>query len=573
MKLVRYFVTAYPRQSAITLACLIAAALAEGLGLMMFVPLVAMVTGRDGGAIPIAGQGVAETLESALGALGLPFTLPTVGIVIAMLLWLKAGLVLVSMRRVGNTVAWIATDLRLEVLEQLFAARWSYFSGQSIGRLANSIATEASRAASAYHQLALAAKFTTLSLVALAVAVWLSWQLALLTMAGWAVIGTGLNVLVRMSRRAGQKQTTVVNSLLSRLSDALLNLKLLKTMKREHLIEPLLTRDTDRLHKALRKQVLAQEALNALQEPLIFGILVATVIVSRSAGLLQVEELTVMLFALIRSLAGATKVQRRYQLAATNAPALDSLRELVASAAAAAEDLPVGPAPTLERAIELSGIRFSYQEQAVLDGVDLEIPAGKITALIGSSGGGKTTITDLVTGLIRPDAGTVCIDGVPLEELDVTAWRLRIGYVPQELVLLHDSIRTNVTLGDPEIDDAAVEQALRAAGVWDLVSTLPGGLDASVGERGTLLSGGQRARIGLARALAAKPVLLVLDEATASLDPEAEAVVLETLERLRGNVTVLAIAHQPALRVVADRVYRLEGGRVERVERGELIAS
>jgi len=573
MKLLRYFVAAYPRQSTITLLCLIAAALAEGLGLMMFVPLLAIVTGRDSGAGPIAGDQLAETLESGLGALGLAFSLPVVAAMVAILLWLKAGLVLLSMRRVGNTVAWIATDLRLEVLEQLFAARWSYFSGQSIGRLANSIATEASRAATAYHQLALAAKYTTLSLVGLAVAVWLSWQLALLTMAGWTVIGIGLNVLVRMSRRAGQKQTTVINSLLSRLSDALLNLKLLKTMKREHLIKPLLTSDTERLQKALRKQVLAQEALNALQEPLIFAILVVTVVVSQSAELLQVEELTVMLFALIRSLSGATKIQRRYQLAVINAPALDSLRALVASAAAEAEELPVGRAPALERAIELRGVRFAYQDAPVLDGVDLEIPAGEITALIGGSGGGKTTVTDLVSGLIRPDAGTVCIDGVPLEQIDVAAWRHRIGYVPQELILLHDSVRTNVTFGDPEIDDRAVERALRAAGVWDVVCALPDGLDTSVGERGTLLSGGQRARIGLARALAAQPSLLVLDEATAALDPETEAVVLETLERLRGSVTVLAIAHQPALRVVADRVYRLEAGRAERVERGELIAS
>jgi len=146
------------------------------------------------------------------------------------------------------------------------------------------------------------------------------------------------------------------------------------------------------------------------------------------------------------------------------------------------------------------------------------------------------------------------------------------GYVPQEVVLLHDTVRVNVAFGDATISDEDVERALRAAGVWDVVRSLPGGLDASVGERGSRLSGGERARIGLARALAGRPKLLILDEATAALDPEAERIVLSTLEELRGEVTILAISHQPALRDVADRVYRIESGRAERLEPGRMAS-
>jgi ATP-binding cassette subfamily C protein len=573
MDLIRYFVAAYPRQSAVTLACLVVASLAEGLGLATAVPLLGILLGRGTDAASPQAQSLAASVEGALAGIGLPFTLLTVGSVVALLLWLKAGLVLFAMRQVGNTVAFISTDLRLEVLSHLFEARWGYFTRHPLGRLTNSIATEATRAADAYRQLTLAAKYTTLTAVGLAVAFWLSWELAVITICGYTVIGLALARLVRLARRAGQKQTTVINSLLARLTDALLNLKLLKATRREHLLVPLVTRDTNKLQKALRKQVLAQETLNALQEPLMFLILLATAIFSQVAGLLAPEELLVMLAALMRSLSSAAKIQRRYQLASIHAPALDSLRELVASAAADAEQLPSGPAPTLERAIELCDVRYSYDDQYVLDGVGLEIPAGEITALVGGSGGGKTTVTDLVTGLIQPDSGAVTIDGARLDELDVAAWRARIGYVPQELVLLGDSVRTNVGFGDPTISDADIEDALRDAGVWDVVSALPGGLDAPVGERGSLLSGGQRARIAIARALACRPSLLVLDEATAALDPETEAVVLETIAQLRGRVTVLAISHQPAISELADRVYRLEAGQAERVERSELIAS
>jgi len=572
MSLIRYYFNVYPRESAITLVCLIAAALAEGLGLASVVPLLAIAMGRGEASESGAGQEVAEVLERALALAGLPFNVMTVALVVSLLIWLKAGLILLSMRQVGNTVAWIATDLRLELLRRLLDARWSYYSRQPLGRLTNAVATEATRASNAYRQLALAAKFVALSGVGIAVAMWLSWQLALVTLVGWSLIGLALNGLIRLSRRAGLKQTTVINSLLSRLSDVLLNVKVLKGMRREHVIGPVLSRDTERLQKALRKQVLAQESLKALQEPLMLVLLLATLLLSESAGLIGFEEVTVMLLALTRSLAGATRIQRRYQLAVTNASALDSLVELIEDARKQAEAVHGGAAPRLDAAIELEGVAFAYEGQTVLDGATLEVPAGQITALIGGSGSGKTTVTDLVMGLVRPDGGEVRIDGVSLEDLDVGAWRTMTGYVPQEVVLLHDTVRVNVAFGDATISDEDVERALRAAGVWDVVRSLPEGLDASVGERGSRLSGGERARIGLARALAGRPKLLILDEATAALDPEAERIVLSTLEELRGEVTILAISHQPALRDVADRVYRIESGRAERLEPGRMAS-
>jgi ATP-binding cassette subfamily C protein len=234
---------------------------------------------------------------------------------------------------------------------------------------------------------------------------------------------------------------------------------------------------------------------------------------------------------------------------------------------AEAEREPAGGtrAPTLSRGVVLRDVRLAYEGRTIFDRLSLDLPVGQITAILGPSGTGKTTITDLVTGLVQPEAGDVRVDDVPLPELDVRRWRERIGYVPQEMLLLHDSVRTNVTFGDPDVSDAQVESALRDAGAWDFVSQLPGGLDASVGERGALLSGGQRQRIAIARALVHRPSLLILDEATAALDAEAEAAVWATVEGLRGRTTILAISHQPALAEVADRIYRIEHGRATRL--------
>jgi ATP-binding cassette subfamily C protein len=169
-------------------------------------------------------------------------------------------------------------------------------------------------------------------------------------------------------------------------------------------------------------------------------------------------------------------------------------------------------------------------------------------------------------GLVRPNAGEVYIDGVPLGELDLREWRQLIGYVPQETLMLHDSVAKNVSLGDPNLTPEDIERALRDAGAWEFVSELPGGVECSVGERGMRLSGGQRQRVAIARALIHGAKLLVFDEATTALDPESEAFVLAAIEALRGRATVLAISHQPALTGVADRIYRITDGKCTEIE-------
>ncbi len=225
-----------------------------------------------------------------------------------------------------------------------------------------------------------------------------------------------------------------------------------------------------------------------------------------------------------------------------------------------------GASPTLDRGVDLRDIRVELDGTRVLDGLSLSIPAGKITALLGESGSGKTTTADLVMGLLRPDAGEVYIDDVPLRELDLHEWRQLVGYVPQEMLMLHDSVAKNVSMGDPNLTPDDIERALRDAGAWEFVSELPDGVEYSVGERGMRLSGGQRQRIAIARALVHGAKILILDEATTALDPKSEAFVLSAIEALRGRATVFAISHQPALQGIADHIYRITDGKCAEIE-------
>ena len=215
--------------------------------------------------------------------------------------------------------------------------------------------------------------------------------------------------------------------------------------------------------------------------------------------------------------------------------------------------------------IELSGVSFTYpdQELPTLSTVDLKVARGQSIAIVGPSGAGKTTLVDVLLGLLEPNTGEVLISGV-FPRKAIESWTGAIAYVPQNVAIVNGTIRENITLGysvGSEFDQF-VHEALKLAQLTELVEGLPNGLDTNVGERGTKLSGGQRQRLGIARALFTNPKLLVLDEATSSLDGQTESDISEAIRSLHGQVTVVLIAHRLSTVRTADQVLYLEGGKV-----------
>ena len=220
--------------------------------------------------------------------------------------------------------------------------------------------------------------------------------------------------------------------------------------------------------------------------------------------------------------------------------------------------------------VEFRDVGFTYDEKSVLKELSLTIKAGEVTAILGPSGAGKSTFLDLLVGLLEPTAGSIRVDGEDLRRRDRLAWRRLLGYVPQDTTLFHATIMENLTLADASISEADVERALRDAGAWDFVAAMPKGLHEVVGERGLKISGGQRQRLAIARALVHKPKLLLLDEATSALDGETERAFYDTLERLTPGVTIVAITHRPAIKEIAGVVYALDDGRARQVTSGRV---
>jgi ATP-binding cassette subfamily C protein len=557
--LIIHFLKAYPRRSALIIILSILAGFAEGIGIASLLPLLEVASDSGAG----NESALLRMLRGALDQVGLQ---PTMGILLTLLvggLFLKGGFLWLASQHVGYTVAHVATDLRLMLIRALLRARWGYFVSQQAGHVSNAIGLEATRASTAYSAACTLLAVSVQAVIYTVAAFLISPVVALGALLAGSLLALTFVRLVRMSGKAGRQQTLLVQSLSARLVDALNGLKPIKAMAQERHLQPLLESETRDLNEAQRRQVLASGTMTALHEPLLALILALGLYATITLTNVALSGLLVMVFLFHRLVGRIHEMQMKYQMLVIAESAFWSLHEAVQLAESEQEEAgPNPPPPPLERGIRLERVRFGYTDRVVLRDVSLEIPAGKFVAVVGPSGAGKTTIMDLVVGLYQPWQGNIYIDGVPLSDIDLIAWRTMIGYVPQEMLLFHDSIYRNVTLGDDEISREAVAEALQAAGAADFVNALPQGMSTVIGERGAKLSGGQRQRIAIARALVRKPRLLVLDEVTTALDPATEAEICATLRSLSGSVTVLSISHQPAMTSVADMVYRIEDGRI-----------
>ncbi len=558
LRMLASFVRRYPGRSAAALVATFVASLFEGLGMSMLLSMLSIATDESGA--PTGPQRMAMGALSQIGIEPRPGALLLAAVV---LISLRGYMSLVAARQVGYTVAHIATDMRLTLIRATMRARWKHYLDQSVGGLSNAIATEAQRASEGFQLGAEMAAMALTSIVYLAVAFAISPQAGIGAALGGAVLLLALRVLIRKSRRAGQKQTQLQKSLLTLIASQFAAAKPLKAMAREEHVDALLTDETRQLEHALRRQVISKGALTALQEPML-AILVGTGFFLGTTLLdIPLAELVVMLFMLARVVNYLAKGQKAYQQLVIQESAYWSAMSTIDAAHAAVEPDGGGRPASFTREITLQDVVYSHDgARRLFDHVSLSIPARGLTLIVGPSGSGKTTLLDLVVGLREPESGRVLVDGVPLPELDLRGWRRQIGYVPQESVMVDESVAHNLTLGE-DVPEEKIRAALRDADALQFVDAMPEGLATRVGPGGSRLSGGQRQRLAIARALIHDPKLLILDEATSNLDPEAQQAIVGTVARLKTHMAVLAVAHTAGLVDAADQVWRLADGRLE----------
>lgn len=281
---------------------------------------------------------------------------------------------------------------------------------------------------------------------------------------------------------------------------------------------------------------------------------------------LNVASFAVVVYALNRVFVAVQGLQSEVQDIYGRLPHLSSILQFQREVSAAVESS-AGIEPfRFSRDIQFRDVHFDYEAGApILRGVTLAIRRGEISALMGLSGAGKTTLVDLLLRLFQPTQGEVLLDGVPIDTIKIGEWRKKVGYVPQEVFLMNDTIENNIRFYDPLLGHDVLVEAARQAHILEFIERQPQGWQTSVGEWGNRLSGGERQRIALARALARRPQILILDEATSALDNESEQLIKQSIDELKGQMTIIVIAHRLSTIAGADRLVALEGGRVVEV--------
>lgn len=536
------------------IVALVLASLAQGLGIATMVPIISLVSEQPGGNV----SSVQRTVVHVLDAVGLQANLPTLLAVVVLAAALKAGLTITAMLYVAYTAADVTYGLRKSLIATLLKARWGYFTGKPTGMLIAGVGQDANSAGFVYLLVARLASNAIQVVINVIVAFAVSWELALASVVLSGLVFWSFHFLVRMSDRAGRRNLKRSRELVSGLSDAIIGLKPLKAMAREDEFARLFNSRNDEMRRAMRRDIISRTTLSNLQEPLLTILMAAGFyILVKHAGM-SIANVIVMGVLLQRTVNSVNKLQTQQQEAIANVNSYRYVHGLLAEARDHAEPRTGDRVPTFEHECRFHDVSFSYGPIRVIDRLNLTIPARRLSLLVGPSGSGKTTITDLLLGLYRPDSGEILIDGVPLAEIDVRLWRRQIGYVPQELILFHDTVLANVTLGDPRLTERMAMDALGFAGAGEFVARLPEGLMTVVGEKGSKLSGGQRQRIAIARALVHKPKLLILDEVTSALDADTEQDLCANVREISKLVTILAISHREAWMDIADSVVTLE---------------
>jgi ABC-type multidrug transport system fused ATPase/permease subunit len=316
-----------------------------------------------------------------------------------------------------------------------------------------------------------------------------------------------------------------------------------------------------------------------LIEPFAFAGTIIWAMVALSAGRLDsvLPTLGVMAMAGYRLLPNLQALYNNLHIVATNRYALDELEEELDFGKASYPIPILKRAPTGERAlaekgplfsksIELRNVTFTYAgaERPTLQGINLHIGRGQSIGFVGQTGSGKSTLINLLLGLYDPTSGDIVVDEKPLPKPTPPKWQTRIGYVPQEIFLMDDTLLRNIAIGvpDADVDHERMKKAIASAQLQEVIEKMPQGLETQVGERGVMLSGGQRQRVGLARALYFDPEMLILDEGTSALDNETEAKFMRAVESLQGEITIISIAHRLTTVRACDAIYVLVNGKV-----------
>jgi len=552
-----YFLREYPKQTITVIFAFICAAIAEMVGIGVVLPIITTIfDSKEHSSENI----LTSNIKSLFAHFGVQNNLGAMLIFMVAAIVIKSLIVFIAMRHVSFVATNISKNLRVNLIHSLMYAKWSYYSSIPIGKISNMLSNESQRAGNCY----LLAGKTISSLFQMSVYIFVafivSWKITLMAMLFGGFFIFSLKAIVRMARDSGQEMSTSLNKLLSRMGDSLMMVKPIKAMAEEERFTAFLEKDTDDIVKAQKRQYISNQLMQVIYEPVIITVMSIGIYVMITYSGMALAEILLMAFLFYRIMNYANLSQNNYQNTIQNENAVHELIKQTEQAQSMAENVSASHGKkeiTLKREIKFDRINLSYGDIDVIKDLSCTVYANQINLIFGHSGVGKSSLIDIITGMNKVSSGNVYIDDHEISDIDIQKWRQKIGYVPQETILLHDSIHKNVTLNDAKYSNEQVFDALEKCGLREFIETLPDGIETSVGERGTSLSGGQKQRITIARSIIRNPDILILDEATTGLDKQSEQIILELIKNLTDSVTIIMISHDPQMKKIAHNIIPL----------------
>ncbi len=537
----------------------------EGVGVSLLVPLFTVFV--KGGGFDFGSNFALKTVSSTLSTFGLTLSFQTLLIItITAFLFKTAILFALGYMRARITTTY-KTETRRRLYEAFLGTNFSYLRRQKIGHLNHIIMYDVKQATRLFDDVVGFVLSAGSSVMFLTVSFMLSWQITLLTALLGAVLVSALFPLLRKIRRYARDLLSLAKCISHALAETLAGIKTVKALGVEGAVVESARALFHRVEEAEFRKNCIKIATKLSFEPVSVIFILAVFAVSYQYLQFDLMSFVAIMYLINRVFGNINNMQASFSTALEILPSaqefLSVFGEVKYNAAPERGSLPF----SFTKEIAVEKVSFHYERSpSALSEVSFRIKCGEAIGIIGPSGAGKTTLVDLLLGLIAPSVGRITVDGKDARDISWTEWRRKVIYVSQEPFLRNATITENIRFYDSSISDEDILNACRAANIYDFVSALPKGLATQVGERGARLSGGERQRVALARAFARKPTVLILDEATSALDAESERSIQEALLRAHGAVTVIIIAHRLATVLGADRIIALDGGRI--VEEG-----